>query len=77
MLVPDMADRVRRLLHVTYVLTLRTHFVLWAYGEHPNEEEKRDHKEGDEHKALVKQYSQKALKLADLARPPDWNRIRS
>jgi hypothetical protein len=68
MLVPDLSDRVWRLLHVPYVLTLRTHLVLWAYSEHRIEEEKRDHKEGDEHKALVKQYSQKALKLADLAR---------
>jgi hypothetical protein len=48
----------------------------WLHVPHPEnteEEAKRAKKDGEELRALVKEYSQQALKFADLATSPDWN----
>lgn len=67
---PHLENRVRRLPHVPQVSMLR-------FGaENPEEQAKRDDKDGNELVALVKESCLKALKSADLARTPDWDRRR-
>jgi hypothetical protein len=45
-------------------------------AEDPKEQAKRDDKDGNELVSLVKEYCLEALKSADLARTPDWDRRR-
>jgi hypothetical protein len=68
---PHLANCVRLLPHVPLF-----HAALRFGAENPKEQAKRDDKDGNELIALVKEYCLKALKAADLARTPDWDRRR-
>ena len=63
---PHLENRVRRLPHVPPKVSM-----LRFGTENPEEQAKRDDKDGNELIALVKEYCLKALKAADLARTPD------
>ena len=57
-------------------LYIPVRFANWLHVPQPEnteEEAKRAKKDGDELRALVKEYSQQAMKFADLATCPDWN----